>query len=67
MIIEKQLLEKWSQLRSPDDTNQMAKKMEGGYQELFARAFRDGRCSDKVFKVMAEFYEEKVNLIKQYL
>lgn len=67
MIIEKQLLEKWSALRSPEDTKKLAEKMDGGYPELFARVFREGKCNDSVFKLMADFYEEKANLIKEYL
>jgi len=67
MIIEKRLIEKWKRLRSPEDTGKLAEKLEGGYPELFARAFRDEKCSDEVFKVMADFYEEKAELIKQYL
>lgn len=67
MIIEQQLLEKWSRLRSPEDTSKMSERMEGGYPALFSRVFRDGKCSDEVFKIMADFYEEKAELIKQYL
>lgn len=67
MIIEKQLLEKWSALRSPEDTKKLSDKMEGGYPELFSRVFREGKCNDEVFKVMADYYEEKAALIKQYL
>jgi hypothetical protein len=67
MLIEKKLLEKWTRLRSPDDTRKLAEKMEGGYPEIFTRAFRDGKCNDEVFKIMAEFYEEKVKVIKEYL
>lgn len=67
MIIEEKLLDKWKALRSPEDTGKLADKMEGGYSELFARAFRDGKCNDDVFKVMADFYEEKAKVIKEYL
>lgn len=67
MIIENELLDKWKRLRSPEDTGKLAEKMEGGYSELFNRAFRSGKCSDEVFKIMAEFYEEKIKLIKEYL
>lgn len=67
MIIEKDLLDKWKALRSPEDTGKLAEKMEGGYPELFARAFRDGKCNDEVFKAMADFYEGKAKLIKEYL
>lgn len=67
MLIEKKLLEKWKRLRSSDDSRKMADRMEGGYKELFTRAFRDGKCNDAVFKVMAEYYDEKAELVKQYL
>ena len=67
MLIEKKVLEKWKALRSPEDTGKLAERVAGGYPKLFARAFRDGKCNDEVFKVMAEFYEEKAKLIKEYL
>lgn len=54
-------------LRSPEDTKRLAEKMVGGYSELFARVFRTGRCNDEVFKVMADFYEEKAKMIKEYI
>lgn len=67
MIIPKKLLKKWEALRSPGDAAKMAKKIEGGYAEVFHRAFRQGKCNDDVFKVMSDFYEEKAELIKAYL
>lgn len=67
MIIEKKLLNKWKVLRSPEDTAQLAEKMGNSYPELFARAFRYGKCNDDVFKIMAEFYEQKAKLVKEYL
>lgn len=68
MLIDKKLLSKWQALRSPEDTGKMAKQMgDSGYPELFARAFRDGRCRDDVFQIMADYYDEKAKLIKEYL
>lgn len=67
MIIAKELLKRWKVLRSPEDTGKLAEKMPDGYPELFARVFRYGKCNDEVFKIMAEFYEEKAKLIKEYL
>ncbi len=67
MNIPEDLMEKWKVLRSPGDTSKMAEKMEGGYTEIFNRAFREGKCNDDVFKIMAEFYDEKTELIKEYL
>ncbi len=67
MVIPEKLLSKWGLLRTAGDTTKMAEKMEDGYAEIFNRAFREGKCNDNVFRIMAEFYEEKANLIKEYL
>ena len=67
MEIEEKLLEKWKVLRSPEDTGKMVEKLDGSYPELFNRAFKNGRCNDEVFKVMAEFYEEKAEFVKEFL
>jgi hypothetical protein len=67
MIIPKQLLKKWEALRTPGDTGKMAESMDNGYAEIFNRAFREGKCNDDIFRVMADFYEKKAQLIKEYL
>lgn len=67
MILPKELIKKWQALRSPGDTSKMAEKASGTDKETFNRAFRTGKCNDDVFKVMADFYEEKAKLIKEYL
>lgn len=67
MEIPEKLRKKWEALKSPGDGDKMAEKLEGSAAETFNRAFREGKCRDEVFKVMADFYEEKVNLIKEYL
>lgn len=67
MVIPEKLIKKWEVLRSPSDAAKLAGKMEGGYSELFTRAFREGKCNDEVFKVMADFYNEKAELVKQVL
>lgn len=67
MEIPAKLMDKWKALRSPGDGEKMAEKLQGSAAETFNRAFRDGKCRDEVFKVMAEFYEEKANLIKEFL
>jgi len=67
MEIPEKLRKKWETLRSPGDGEKMAEKLDGSAAETFNRAFREGKCRDEVFKVMAAFYEEKVNLIKEYL
>jgi hypothetical protein len=67
MNIPAKLMAKWKALRSPGDADKMADKLTGSAAETFNRAFREGKCRDEVFTVMAEFYEEKAKLIKEYL
>jgi len=67
MIIPDNLMKKWKVLKSKGDSLKMAARLEGSADETFNRAFREGKCRDEVFKVMAEFYEEKAALIKEYL
>jgi hypothetical protein len=67
MEIPEKLRKKWEALRSPGDGEKMAENLPNAAAETFNRAFREGKCRDEVFKVMADFYEEKANLIKEYL
>lgn len=67
MGIPEKLLRKWQALRTPGDSEKMAEKLDKSAAETFNRAFREKKCRDEVFEVMAEFYEEKAKLIKQYL
>lgn len=67
MEIPDKLIKKWTLLRSPGDAEKMAEKLPGTAAETFNRALRDGKCRDEVFTVIAEFYEAKANLIREYL
>lgn len=67
MIIPDKIIKKWEVLRTQGDAAKMAERMEKGYPEIFNRAFKQKKCNDDVFKIMADFYEEKANLIKEYL
>jgi hypothetical protein len=67
MEIPEKLIKKWQALRTPGDGEKLAERLEGSAAETFNRAFREGKCRDEVFEVMAEFYEEKARLIKQFL
>lgn len=67
MKIPDKILKKWEVLRSPDDSQKLAERLPGSTVETFQRAFREKKCRDDVFKVMADLYEEKANLIKEYL
>lgn len=67
MIIPEKLLEKWNALRSPNDVEKMTTMLDGSAPHSFSRAFREGKCRDEVFEVMARFYDEKAEMIQQYL
>lgn len=67
MKIPEKILKKWEVLRSPGDSEKLAEKMAGTPAETFQRAFREGKCRDEVFEAMAAFYQEKAELVKQYL
>lgn len=66
MEIPVKILNKWKALRSHGDAAELQKQSEYS-DETFNRAFREEKCSDEVFKVMAEFYDKKGEAIKQYL
>lgn len=66
MQIPEKLLKKWETLRSPEDTKQIAEKIDVTDQTI-RNAFADKKCSDRVFTAMASYYEEKAKTIKQYV
>lgn len=70
MEVPKEILDKWAALRSPGDAEKIAASMdetERVSDETIRRVYKDGKCNDQVFKAMAEFYEQKVEMIKEYL
>ena len=71
MIIPQQLFEKWKALRSEADTEKIAARViETGFAvtaDTIRIVFRKGKASDEVFKVMAEYYAEKADMIKEYI
>lgn len=66
MVIPDKLLKKWEVLRTPGDAGKMAEGTDFS-DETFNRAFREKKCNDGVFKIMADFYDKKAELIKEYL
>lgn len=71
MIIPQELYDKWKVLRSHGDA---IKIMELAFaqgiecsDEMINRAIRSGKCNDDIFPVMAAFYKEREELIKEYL
>jgi hypothetical protein len=67
MKIPEKILKKWEVLRSPGDSEKLAERIPGSTPETFQRAFRERKCRDEVFEAMAAFYQEKSDLVKQYL
>lgn len=70
MEIPKELLDKWKLLRSHGDTEKIASGMAEAVRvsdETIRRAFQTGQCNEDVFKAIASFYEERAEIIKQYL
>lgn len=73
MNIPDELLEKWKVLYTPGDSLKMAEQMKEklprlkSNYEYFNRAMRDKKCNDTIFKIMADFFEAKAEMIKEYL
>lgn len=66
MQIPEKIRLKWKTLRSEDDSNKLA-DLTGKTSEGIRYIFKRGKCSDEDFQIIAKFYEEKAELIKQYL
>lgn len=66
MKIPKELIKKWEVLRSDLDTERIAEAA-GVHKQTVRNAFNTGKCSDEVFKAMADFYSGKEVLINQYI
>lgn len=67
MEIPSKLKAKWKTLRTHGDAQKLAELLPGTSDETFNRAIREGKCNDDVFAVMAKFFEDKAELVKQYL
>ncbi len=67
MTIPKKILTKWEILRSPGDSNELAKRLPGSAPETFNRTFRSGKCRDEVFQVMTTFYADKSEMVRKAL
>ena len=76
MTIPKELIGKWQALRSEADTEKIILKAAEGIKDVkgfkvsnvtVRTALRDGKSTDELFKVIAQYYIEKANMIKEYL
>lgn len=70
MEVPQEILAKWKQLRTHGDAEKIAQTMPEATRvsdETIRRVFVNGQCNDDVFKAIADFYEARVEMIKQYL
>lgn len=58
MTIQAELIESWQTLRQPGDVKIISDRAGCTPQNVY-HAFRSGKCSDKLFQVMATFYDER--------
>ena len=66
MTVPKKALEKWLAIRSPEDTEKIAKDANVS-KVTIQTAFNTGVCNDRVFEVMAKFYNAKAEKIKELI
>ena len=67
MTIPAELLDKWKALKSHGDGKAILEKNPDLNPQYISRAFTTGECNDEVFKAMADFYQEKDEMVKNYL
>lgn len=66
MKILQAIQDKWNLLRSEGDPIKIAEKS-GFHAETIRLALRKGECNDEVFAAIADYYEEKLETISQYI
>ncbi len=66
MNIPDSLIEKWSSVKSYGDLKKLSVKA-GVHKNTILNAFREKKCNDEVFKIIAEYYEEKIIKVGKYL
>lgn len=68
MVIPKEILDKWKELRSHGDGKKIALENPDRINEMdFSRALNSGECSDEVFEIIGNFFNKKIERIKQFL
>lgn len=70
MEIPKELLKKWKVLKAFGDPGDIVLSMpehERVSEQTIRNAFENGKCSEMVFKAMAEFYQKRAEIIAQYV
>lgn len=66
MKIPQAIIDKWELLKSEGDPIKISEKNDF-HVETIRMALRKKECSDDVFNAIAEFYEEKLQMISQYV
>lgn len=66
MKIPDKIFAQWMDLKSHGDGKKIAEK--NGLRDMdVSRAFTTGECPDDVFKAIAEFYKDKLEIINEYM
>lgn len=66
MTIPVEQLQKWKELKSHGDLSKISKES-GIHVVTLCNVFKVGKCSPKVYDVLAKFYAERVENINQYV
>lgn len=72
MEVPQKILKKWHTLRSGGDAAKILKAYEEKFGEsihleTIRLATRTGVVSDSLFEIMADFYQKKIEMIKEYM
>lgn len=66
MKIPVKLLNKWEALKSHGDIKEIA-ELAGVSSETVRRAFVNEKCDDELFVIMADFFKDKEEILKDYM
>jgi hypothetical protein len=71
MTVPQEISDKWKALRSAGDAAKIVERADQAgiktSEELVNRAIRIGKVNDDLFKVIGDFFNEKAEMIKQYV
>jgi hypothetical protein len=58
MTIQSEIIQGWEALRQPADVKIIADRAGCTRQNIY-NAFRSGKCSEKLFNIMASYYDDR--------
>lgn len=63
MTIPNEVLKKWERLRDQGDVTELMKLAKRS-QPIILKALNEGECTAEVFKVIADFYNKRDEMVK---